>query len=47
MRKVFIVALGVLSLCALAAPQPASAGWVKKRVCNTAYLNPEPQPPVR
>lgn len=42
MRKVHIVTLGVLSLGALAASQPAYAGWVKKRVCNTAYLNPEP-----
>jgi len=42
MRKVSIIALGVLSLGALAASQPACAGWVKKRVCNTGYLNPEP-----
>ena len=42
MRKVHIIAFGVLSVCALSAPQPASAGWTKKRVCNTAYLNLDP-----
>jgi len=42
MRKVLVIILGLASLGAFVSAQPASAGWVKKRVCNTAYLNPEP-----
>jgi hypothetical protein len=37
MRKVLIIALGLASLGALADVQPASADWIKKRVCNTNY----------
>jgi len=34
MRKVLTVVLGLASLCALGAVQPAVAGWTKKTVCQ-------------
>ena len=42
MRKTLIVAAGLVSLGALASMQPASAGWIKKKVCNTAFLPTDP-----
>jgi hypothetical protein len=42
MRKVLIIALGLASLGALAGVQPASADWIKKRVCNTNYTTTPP-----
>jgi hypothetical protein len=38
MRKLLVVAIGIVSLSVVAAPQPASAGWTKKKVCDTVFL---------
>jgi len=39
MRKVLVLALGFASLGVLAALQPASADWVKRKVCDTPFIN--------
>jgi hypothetical protein len=31
--------MGIMTLSVLEAPQPASAGWTKKKVCDTPFIN--------
>ena len=39
MRKGLTIALGLTSLGALISVQPASADWIKRKVCDTPLIN--------